>query len=212
MLNVLLLGATGTAGKAIAEKLLSHTDCRLTLFARHAKDMWQNNSRITVIDGDAEKLSDLKDVLIGQDVVYCAISGEALPKIAENLIAAMPECDVTRLIFMGAVGIYNEIPDKIDGKDNVANNPDQIPNRDAVEIIEASKLNYTILRPGYLRDGDENDYVITLKGQEAKGFITTIPSIVNLAVQLILDSNLYSGESVCITRDADIRKDEIDEN
>lgn len=34
--NVLLLGATGTAGSAITEKLLSDTDYHITLFARHA--------------------------------------------------------------------------------------------------------------------------------------------------------------------------------
>ena len=30
MKNVLLLGATGTAGSALAKKLLSDTDCHLT--------------------------------------------------------------------------------------------------------------------------------------------------------------------------------------
>lgn len=32
--------------------------------------------------------------------------------------------------------------------------------------------NYTILRPGYLRDGNEDDCVLTLKGEAAKGYIT----------------------------------------
>lgn len=36
MKNILLLGATGTAGSALTKKLLSDTDCRLTLFSRHA--------------------------------------------------------------------------------------------------------------------------------------------------------------------------------
>ena len=36
MKHVLLLGATGTAGSAITKKLLSDTECHVTLFARHA--------------------------------------------------------------------------------------------------------------------------------------------------------------------------------
>ena len=107
-----------------------------------------------------------------------------------------------RLIFMGAVGIYNEIPDEMDGEDNLDNEPAQLPNRQAVDIVEASDLNYTVLRPGYLKEGEENDFVLSVKGEPAKGYITTIPSLVKLAVQLISDENLYARESVSITRDA----------
>ena len=142
----------------------------------------------------------------GIDVVYCAISGHSLPKIAENIIEAMSELGKTRLIFMGAVGIYNEIPDEIDGEDNLDNEPEQIPNRKAVDAVEASGLNYTILRPGYLIDGDENSCVLTFKGEAAKGYTTPLPALVKLAEKLILDDTLYSGESVSITSDCTITR------
>lgn len=202
MKHILLLGATGTAGSAITKKLLSDTDYHVTLFARHAADKFSDSSRTTVVNGDAENIEDLKKAMQGQDVVYCAISGEALPQIAKNIVAAMDECGINRLIFMGAVGIYNEIPDEIDGEDNLDNEPAQLPNRQAVDIVEASDLNYTVLRPGYLREGEENDFVLSVKGEAAKGYITTIPSLVKLAVQLISDKSLYARGSVSITRDA----------
>lgn len=135
-------------------------------------------------------------------MVYCAISGKALPKIAENIVAAMSEYGVKRLIFMGAVGIYNEIPDEMDGEDNLDHEPAQLPNRQAVDIVEASNLNYTVIRPGYLREGEENDFVLSVKGELAKGYITTIPSLARLAVRLVQDEMLYSRESVSITQDA----------
>ena len=202
MKHVLLLGATGTAGSAITKKLLSDTECHVTLFARHAEDMFSDSPRTTVVNGDAEHIENLKEAMQGQEVVYCAISGEALPQIAENIVAAMGECGVKRLIFMGAVGIYNEIPDDMDGEDNLDNEPAQLPNRQAVDIVEASDLNYTVLRPGYLKEGEENDFVLSIKGEPAKGYITTIPSLVKLAIQLISDETLYARESVSITRDA----------
>lgn len=102
---------------------------------------------------------------------------------------------------MGAVGIYNEIPADIDDDDNLDNEPAQVPNRKAVDIIEASNLNYTVLRPGYLRDGSADDYVITLKGEPAKGYISTIPSVIELVKNLIADEKMYSRQSVSITRD-----------
>lgn len=202
MKHVLLLGATGTAGSAITKKLLSDTECHVTLFARHAEDMFSDSPRTTVVNGDAEQIENLKEAMQGQEVVYCAISGGALPQIAENIVAAMGECGVKRLIFMGAVGIYNEIPDEMDGEDNLDNEPAQLPNRQAVDIVEASDLNYTVLRPGYLKEGGENDFVLSVKGEPAKGYITTIPSLVKLAVQLISDETLYARESGSITRDA----------
>ena len=202
MKHVLLLGATGTAGSAITKKLLSDTECHVTLFARHAEDMFSDSPRTTVVNGDAEQIENLKEAMQGQEVVYCAISGEALPQIAENIVAAMGECGVKRLIFMGAVGIYNEIPDDMDGEDNLDNEPAQLPNRQAVDIVEASDLNYTVLRPGYLKEGGENDFVLSVKGEPAKGYVTTIPSLVKLALQLMEEDTLYSRESVSITRNA----------
>ena len=98
--------------------------------------------------------------------------------------------------------IANEIPDEMDGEDNLDNEPAQLPNRQAVDIVEASGLNYTVLRPGYLKEGEENDFVLSVKGEPAKGYVTTIPSLVKLAVQLISDETLYARESVSITRDA----------
>lgn len=208
MKHVLLLGATGTAGSAITKKLLSDTECHVTPFARHAEDMFSDSPRTTVVNGDAEQIENLKEAMQGQEVVYCAISGEALPQIAENIVAAMGECGVKRLIFMGAVGIYNEIPDDMDGEDNLDNEPAQLPNRQAVDIVEASDLNYTVLRPGYLKEGGENDFVLSVKGEPAKGYITTIPSLVKLAIQLISDETLYARESVSITRDTALENEE----
>lgn len=208
MKHILLLGATGTAGSAITEKLLSDTDYHVTLFARHAGDQFSDRPRTTVVNGDAENMEDLKKAMQGQDAVYCAISGEALPQIAENIVAAMGACGVKRLIFMGAVGIYNEIPDEMDGEDNLDNEPAQMPNRQAVDIVEASGLNCTVLRPGYLKEGEENDFVLSVKGEPAKGYITTIPSLVKLALQLISDEDLYARESVSITRDAALGNEE----
>lgn len=200
MKNILLLGATGKTGSALTEKLLATPDYYVTLFARNTTGIQTDVPNVTVISGDAAIVDDLKVAMEGQDIVYCAISGEQLPTVAENLVNVMAQCGVKRLIFMGAVGIYNEIPDKIGAQYNVDNEPPQVPNRQAVDVIEASDLAYTILRPGFLQEGDENDFVITVKGEPAKGYITTLPSVIKLAMQLIQDENLYVQESVSITK------------
>ena len=200
-MNIAILGATGLFGKALVKCLAEDTDYHLTLIARHAKSKYQDNDRISVVDADATDIDALKKALTGTNLVYCAISGESLPIVAANLVKVMPEIGITRLLFMGAVGIYNEIPAEMDGDDNVDNEPAQIPNREAVDLVEASNLNYTVLRPGYLREGNKDDYVLTVKGEAAKGYISTIPSVAEFVKKLIADEKLYSRESVSITKD-----------
>ncbi|WP_418233471.1 NAD(P)H-binding protein [Butyricimonas virosa] len=200
MKRILILGASGTFGKALVEKLSNDKECHLTLASRHASACYQESERCHVVDCDAMNEADLQQVMKGCDVVYCAISGYDLPVIVANTVSAMKKKGVRRLIFMGAVGIYNEIPVDMDDDDNVRNNPDQIPNRKAADIVENSGLDYTILRPGYLQDGDKDDFTLTFKGEQAKGYVSTIPSVVELAVRLINDDTLYLHQSVSITR------------
>lgn len=199
-MRIAILGATGTFGTALTHGLLRDTDYRLTLISRHAESVYQNSGRVTAINADAANAEQLKHALQGADVVYCAVSGGQLPPVAENLVKVMPELSVSRLLFMGAVGIYNEIPAEMDGDDNLDNEPEQIPNRKAVDIVEASALNYTVLRPGYLRDGSAEDFVLTVKGEAAKGYISTIPSVVAFAEKLMADDTLYARQSVSITK------------
>ena len=201
MKRILILGASGTFGKALVEKLSNDKECHLTLASRHASAFYHESERCHVIDCDAMNAEDLKQAMAGCHVVYCAISGDDLPIIAENMVSAMKKTGVRRIIFMGAVGIYDEIPADMDYEDNLRNNPDQIPNRRATDVVENSGLDYTILRPGYLRDGDKDDYTLTFKGEQAKGYVSTIPSVVGLAASLINDDTLYLHQSVSITRD-----------
>lgn len=50
MKKVLLLGATGTAGSALAKKLLSYTDFHITLFSRHAETVCSNTMRTKAVN------------------------------------------------------------------------------------------------------------------------------------------------------------------
>lgn len=201
MKRILILGASGTFGKALVERLNNDKDCHLTLASRHASACYSESERCHVIDCDAMNMENLQEAITDCQVVYCAISGDDLPSIAGNTVSTMKKAGVRRLIFMGAVGIYNEIPVDMDDDDNVRNNPDQVPNRRAVDVVENSGLDYTILRPGYLRDGDKDDFTLTFKGEQAKGYVSTIPSVVEFAVNLINDDTLYVRQSVSITRD-----------
>ena len=99
---------------------------------------------------------------------------------------------------MTTVGVYNELENA--DHLNVDNEPLQIPNQYAVNLIEESDVDYTIFRLGLLENGDEDDYVITKKGEGVKTHNTTAESVMKIARQIIDDPELYSRESISITK------------
>ena len=196
-MNIAILGATGKFGRTLTAKLLTNPNYNLTLISKSASSSIEDSLRITAKSIDACNVKDLKECLKNQDIVYCAISGEDLPHIAQNLT----DINVNRLIFMSVVGVYNELAEGNGAEFNVENESEQIPNRDACNILEASNLNYTILRCGYLMYGDENDYVISEKGETPKGYCTTIKSVEKIALEIIENPKMYSCKSISITKD-----------
>ena len=80
MKHVLLLDATGTAGSALTQKLLADTNCRLTVFARHAGAMYADTDRITVVNGNAEHFDELRTVMPGHDVCTVPFPAMRCPK------------------------------------------------------------------------------------------------------------------------------------
>ncbi len=197
MMNIAILGATGKFGRLFTAKLLANPNYQLTAISKSAQNIFEDNHRVTAISIDATNQKDLEKALKGQDLVYCAISGSDQAVIARNLCKINPK----RLIYMSVVGIFNELAEDNGGEYNLDNEKEQIPNRNAVDIIENSDLDYTILRCGYLIYGDENEYAITKKGEVPKGYITTIESVNKLALEIIEDTSKYSRENISITKD-----------
>ena len=194
-MNIAILGATGNFGIALTSKLLAYTDHNLTLISRNAGNKFEDNYRIESKSIDASNnIRDLNKALENQDLVYCAISGDFIPVIADNII----NCHPKRLIFMATVGIYNELENA--SHLNVDNEQLQIPNQYAVNLIENSNVDYTIFRLGLMDYGDEDDYCITKKGENVKTHNTTVESVIKIALEIIDNPQLYSRESISITK------------
>lgn len=193
MTNVLIIGATGTIGGAVRQTLLKETDNRLTLFARSASRL-NVSDRETVVAGDVTKDSDLDKAMEGQDAVFVALSGP-LGQFAKRIVAAMDRNNVTRLLFITSMGIYNEIPVSVGSNGNLSSNGVLRPYREAADIIEASDLNYTVIRPGWFTNGPVN-YEITRKGEPFGGHDVSISSIADFVKKAIADDTYYSHDSV----------------
>lgn len=200
MTNILIIGASGTVGSTTRRYLLDNTDDQLTLMARNTKRLGNLNvERERAISGSVNDLEALKSALEGQDVVFAALSGD-LKSMAQALVAAMDKADVKRLLFITSMGIYNEIPASVEPSGNLASNPVLQTYRDAADVIEASDLNYTIIRPGWFDNGNDTDYQLTHKGEPFGGHDVSVISIADLVLQLAHDQNLGFRDSLGINR------------
>ncbi len=65
-------------------------------------------------------------------------------------------------IFMSSMGIYGEVPGEL--YRSVLD-----PYRDSAAVIEASDLDYTILRSGWFTHDEAVDYQVTQKGEPFRG-------------------------------------------
>lgn len=190
-LNVLILGAGGQIAQVASNLFLDTTDVHLTLYLRNAKRLRGfDGERVRVVEGDVLDLPTLTAAMIGQDVVYVNLDGP-LKKLAQNIVAAMKETGVRRVIFVSSMGIYEEVPGE--PYRSVLD-----PYRDGAAVIEASGLDYTIIRPAWLNNRDEIAYGITRKGEsfKAKDESVSRKSVAHLIVQLATTPGLEIGGSL----------------
>lgn len=182
--KVLILGAGGAIARHVIEYLRSEANIELTLFARHADQLKEFDSFARVITGDVLHPGDLDKAMKGQDIVYANLAG-SLDKMAAQIVSSMEANGVKRLIFITSLGIYHEIPGAFGKWNDRMIGSALIPYRKATDIIEASSLDYTVIRPAWLTDQDEVDYELTQKNELFKGTEVSRKSVAAYIADLI---------------------------
>ncbi|MGR4896943.1 SDR family oxidoreductase [Stenotrophomonas sp. LARHCG68] len=201
MKNILILGASGQIAQWVIRSLATETQVQQTLLLRDPKKLTgKEPANAKVVIGDVLDKKVLKDAIAGQDIVYANLTGEDLDKQAQAVIAAMKATGVKRLIFVLSLGIYDEVPGKFGEWNNAIIGEDLKPFRRAADAIEASGLDYTILRPAWLTDEDEVDYETTEKGQPFKGTVVSRRSVGDLISQVIVNPARHIGANLGVNK------------
>ena len=192
MTNVLILGANGQLARHTTRLFLRDTDAKLTLYLRRASRLSNPDpARVTIVEGDVLHLPTLTPAMNGQDVVYANLSG-TMKEQAECIILAMHAAGVKRLIFISSMGIYGEVLGE-----RYASVLD--PYRDSAAVIEASDLDYTILRPGWFTRDAAIDYRITQKGEPFQGHDVSLNSLSDLIVKLACNPTMAVRRSLGVS-------------
>lgn len=201
MKNILILGASGQIAQWVVKALANQPDSALTLLLRDPKKLTgQEPANAKVVIGNVLDKKLLESAMAGQDIVYANLIGEDLDKQAQAVIAAMQAEGVKRLVFVLSLGIHDEVPGKFGEWNNATIGEDLKPYRRAADAIEASGLDYTIVRPAWLMDEDEVDYETTAKGQPFKGTVVSRKSVGDLVAKVIANPELYVGENLGVNK------------
>ena len=193
MTHILILGANGQLARHTTAVFLRTMDTTLTLYLRRAARLKNPDPRrVQIIEGDVLNLGRLTDAMKGQEVVYANLAGDMKPQ-AERIIEAMHTSGLKRLIFVSSMGIYGEVPGE--KYRSVLD-----PYRDSAAVIEASDLNYTVLRPGWFTQNEPINYRITQKGEPFVGHDVSLNSLSDLIVKLAITPGLHVRESIGVSQ------------
>lgn len=137
-----------------------------------------------VVEGDVLERDQLDPAVHGQDVVYANLAGN-VDEQAARIIESMTSARVERLVFITALGIYDEVPGAFGAWNRRQIGPMLGPYRAAADTIEKSRLGYTILRPAWLTNADEVSYEVTRRDEPFKGTEVSRKSVAALVTDIV---------------------------
>jgi putative NADH-flavin reductase len=163
--KILVLGATGGTGRAVVDAALER-GWEVTVFARSPDKVGRTHERLRTVKGDVADRAALAAVLPGHDAVISALGQvrgsppDLLRSAAAAVVAAMREAGVRRLILQSgaAVHVPGDPPPPLMQRMFVGALGLVMPalaedTQGAADLVRASDLDWTLVRPMRLTDG-----------------------------------------------------------
>lgn len=200
MKKVMIIGANGQIARIVEKRLLKETDdVELTLVLRNANRLAElaNNDRVTIVEGNAEDKASFEKAMAGQDIVYVAmVDHGADNKITRNVIEAMKNNNVSRVVSSNILGIYDEVPGNFGqwNRKQVSWGLEAAINAD--QLFDDSGLVYTTIRIPWLNDHPEVKYQVTHRNEEYVGVSGSRQSVADVIVKIVKEPSLYANDSI----------------
>lgn len=202
MKKIMIIGANGGTARILINRLLDETTDELVLFLRQAQRLsqYQDNPRVTLVDGNVLDTEALRLAMQDVDLVYSNVGGTDLGQQTQSILTAMHEAKQTRLIFISALGAHHEVPGKF-GEWNEQAIAAYLPGfRESAKLLAESDIVYTELRPAWLTDQTEVAYETTDVSEPFKGTEVSRASVADYAFKLIKHPELASRHSVGLNK------------
>ena len=160
-MNILVLGATGRVGSHIITYAL-HDRHNVNVLVRSPKKIQIDDENLTIFQGNVLNKDDIGRAMHGIDVVISALNTDGTTTLSESMpliIEAMENEGINRIITIGTAGILQSrmTPNSLRYQSTESK---QRSTRAAIEhhkvydMLKQSSLEWTIVCPTYLPDGE----------------------------------------------------------
>ena len=206
--NVLIIGASRGIGLAVTRTLLERGH-RVRAFARGATAMPLEHERLEKADGDALSADDVRASLEGIDAVVCALGVpfdlrlftgpiSLFSESTRVLLPVMQEAGVARLVAVTGFGAGNCLgaihPLQRIGF-NLVFGRAYADKSVQEQLIKASELDWTLVRPGVLTNGRaRSDYRVLVRPDEWRNGIVSRASVADFVANA-LENRSFIGEA-----------------
>lgn len=201
-MNFLILAANGQIARIVEQRILNQpdfADVKLTLGLRNHQRLSKLEPDAHVLEVDLTKLDDVKKAMHNQDMVFVAVVDHTTDNIiTKNVITAMKDNNVSRVLFTNILGIYNEVGGEFGRWNHEYTLPGLQTAINSDKLLAESGLQYTTLRLPWLNDRDEIKYTITTRNEPYDGVSGSRKSIADAIIKMIHNPKLYVNDSIGI--------------
>ncbi|MBD7907612.1 NAD(P)-dependent oxidoreductase [Sporosarcina gallistercoris] len=159
-MRISLFGGTGRVGSLLLTKFLDDGH-HVTALARNPEKL-PVHPNLTVIQGDAKELAAIATTILGSEAVVSALGTDKTTTLSEaipHMIQAMKDEKIKRILTIGTAGILQSRIDpeqlRYEAGDSNRKLTAAAEEHDAAyRALSASNLDWTIICPTYLPDGE----------------------------------------------------------
>lgn len=204
--NILILGSSSALGKAVLDQLCVLPNIEITAFDRGNKDVIYPNF-VKHIIGDATDYNDLKEALVGIDIVFSTLGPFEMEKFATPLVKAMTELNIQRLFWTTQYQILDSEVSKenldlaLDFGFSEAVELTYVETQKAgAEIIRNSSLNYTLLMLHFFYyDNRLQQTVLNFQQEPIEGGPISVGTLAKMISEMIYHEELYEQRFIKIS-------------
>jgi putative NADH-flavin reductase len=160
-MKIVILGATGRVGNELVQLALEDQH-QVTALVRTPEKLTSTDEHLHVIQGDALNKQDLQTAISDVDVVISALNTDGTTTLSKSMpliLQVMEDKGIKRIITIGTAGILQSRthPELLryqspDSKRKTTRAAEE--HHKAYQTIEQSNLDWTIVCPTYLPDGE----------------------------------------------------------
>lgn len=176
-MKIIVFGATGSVGREIVKQALKK-DLKVTAFTRSSEKMKKfKHANLTIYKGNVSNPKEVEHAIVNHDAVFCALGDGSAGKIrAEgtlNIINAMNKAEIKKLICLSTLGMGESYGNLNFFWKHImfgmllkkAFNDHKLQEKH----IDNSDLDYTIVRPSALTNGETSkNYKVGFDGKYKK--------------------------------------------